>query len=163
MKIKKINNLNIKKQKIFSPFDIVIYLSILIGVFFLFFFFVILPPNKDSQGFKILVDGKTIACYTYSNSRFEVVDNDFNGKLVFDEQNNTLTVYLNQNLTDFNVIKIDNANKTAKVIEANCSSSHDCVYTPWLKENSAIVCAPHKLKIVTITSSPTPPTTGGVR
>ena len=49
------------------------------------------------------------------------------------------------------------------MIDANCSVSKDCVYTPSLKGDSAIVCVPHKLKITGIEKgAPTPPTTGGV-
>lgn len=149
--------------KLFKPIDILIYALLIIGVFSLFLFFVILPANSSNNGFTVTINGKTIFNYHYGAYTVDLVDYEMADHIVYDKQASTITVYVDDDKQDFNVIKIDEANKTAKVIDANCSISKDCVYTPSIKNGSAIVCAPHKLKIVALGDKAIrPPTTGGV-
>lgn len=108
-----------------------------------------------------MVDGKEVATYLY-DGKLSIKDNTYNDLIVLD--GDTITIYLDKTKTHFNKIEVDQKQRTAKVIDANCSTSKDCTYTPSLKGNSAIVCVPHKLKIVSIgKTEATPPVTGGVR
>ena len=109
-----------------------------------------------------MVDGKEVATYLY-DGELSIKDVSYKDLIVLGEDN-TITIYLDQSKTHFNKIKVDKKQRTAKVIDANCSTSKDCTFTPALKGNSAIVCVPHKLKIVAIgKTEATPPVTGGVR
>ncbi len=149
--------------KLFKPIDLLVYALLIIGVFSLFLFFVILPASSSSDGFTVTINGKTIFNYHYGSYTVDLVDYKMADHIVYDKQKSTITIYLDDNKQDFNLIEIDEANKTAKVIDANCSLSKDCVYTPSIKNGSAIVCAPHKLKIVALGDKAIrPPTTGGV-
>lgn len=149
--------------KLFKPIDILIYALLIIGVFSLFLFFVILPTSSSNNGFTVTINGKTIFNYHYGSHTIDLVETSMTDNVIYNKQDSVITVYVDDDKQSFNVIKIDEANKTAKVIEANCSHSKDCVYTPSIKNGSAIVCAPHKLKIVSLGERVnTPPTTGGV-
>lgn len=149
--------------KPFKPSDIVVYFALLVMFFALFLFFVILPTANKTNGFKILIDGKQVATYSYDGD-FKLTNQSYKNLIVFDQTNLTITVYTDESKVHYNKIKIDDKNHSAKVIDANCSTSKECVYTPSLKDNSAIVCAPHKLKIVTLEKvTPSTPVTGGVR
>ena len=151
-----------KNQKLFNWGDVFVYAFTLLIILSLFLAFVILPSTQKSKGFKVMVDGKEVATYLY-DGELSIVDSAYQDLIVLGEDN-TITVYLDQSKTHFNKIQIDQKQRTAKVIDANCSTSKDCTYTPWLKGNSAIVCVPHKLKIVSIgKTESTPPVTGGVR
>jgi hypothetical protein len=160
--LKNDRRINLKKEKAFKRADILVYFALVVLIVALFVFFVFIPSGKTYDGFYISVNGKKVAVYNYGSYSPQILDNEFNDKIVYDKSNNTITVYFEEH--GYNVIKIDERQKSAKVIDANCSVSKDCVYTPSLKGDSAIVCVPHKLKISgLVKSTPTPPTTGGVR
>ena len=150
-----------KNKKLFRWEDVFVYTFTLLIIFSLFLAFVILPSTQKSKGFKIMVDGKEVATYLY-DGELSIKDNHYNDLIV--ANGNYLTIYLDQSKTHFNKIEIDKKQCTARVVDANCSTSKDCTYTPSLKGNSAIVCVPHKLKIVAMgKTEATPPVTGGVR
>lgn len=150
-----------KNQKLFNWGDVFVYAFTLLIILSLFLAFVILPSTQKSKGFKVMVDGKEVATYLY-DGELSIKDNTYNDLIVVD--GDTITIYLDKTKTHFNKIEVDQKQHTAKVVDANCSTSKDCTYTPWLKGNSAIVCVPHKLKIVSIgKTEATPPVTGGVR
>ena len=156
--------IHFKKAKPFRFGDVFVYIGVAVLIAFLFVYFVISPRSSDNLGFGVFVDGKQVAVYNYGSFNPQITDNSFSDKIVYDKSANTLTVYYGQDNSHFNVIKIDDTKKTAMVKDANCSVSKDCVYTPSLKGDSAIVCVPHKLKIVGLKDkAPSLPTTGGVQ
>ncbi len=147
--------------KLFGLWDVVVYSAVIAVVVLLFILFVFIPNGKAPQGFKVLLDGKTVAKYDYALQTLSVTDGyqDF-----IKVDGDKITVYSNAERTHYNVLLIDDGNKSVKVFSANCSTSKECVYTPALKGDGAIVCAPHKLKIVPLSSTGMlPPQTGGVR
>ena len=151
-------------SKLFKKGDVFVYSFLAIAFLLLFLFLIIIPTKISSKGFSISVDGNSVANYYYENQSLEILDSSYSQLISYDTKGNTITVYTDSTKEHYNVISIDNANKTARVSDANCSISKDCVYTPSIKNNSAIVCAPHKLKIVSLGKEvQTPPTTGGVR
>ena len=162
--MKKRKAIDLNNAPAFSAWDIPVYAITLIVVALLFLFFVILPTPNANEGFSLFVDGKKIANYKYGEYSVQILDDAFQTNVVYDKTQSTITIYLSSDKVDYNVLKIDERDKTVKVIDANCSVSKDCVYTPSLKSGSAIVCAPHKLKILPLGESLSyPPVTGGVR
>lgn len=152
------------QNKLFKKSDVLVYALVIVCVFFLFLFFVIIPSSSQQRGFSIWVEGNKVAEYYYEGQSLSINDRNFEDKIYFDSEKLTITVYYDQAKTQYNVISIDHANKSAKISEANCSVSKDCVYTPSLNGDSAIVCAPHKLKITSLGDlEKTSPVTGGVR
>ena len=151
-------------SKLFKKGDVFVYSFLAIAFLLLFLFLIIIPTKISSKGFSISVDGNSVANYYYENQSLEILDSSYSLLISYDTKGNTITIYTDSTKQHYNVIAIDNLNKTARVSDANCSVSKDCVYTPAIKNNSAIVCAPHKLKIASLGKAvQTPPTTGGVR
>ncbi len=146
-----------KTRKAFAKFDLMLYAVLVFLVVLLFLFFVILPKNQTSDGFKVIAYEKQVFCFYYSDKSYTISpDADItveNADGVY-----TITVKLGEG---FNVLQADTVNKTVKVIDANCSLHKDCVYTPALTgNNGGIVCVPHSLQILPITSGVTPPIVG---
>ncbi len=150
------------KPSLFGLWDIIVYSVLITVIVLLFIFFVIIPTSKGAQGFKIVVDGTEIARYDYSLNRISVTDGYEN---LIDVNGNEITVYTDEDKIHYNVIDVNSKTKSAKISAANCSTSKDCVYTPAISgEKGAIVCAPHKLKIVPLSQTGlVPPQTGGVK
>ena len=149
----------LKESKTFEIGDILVYSALFILLLVLFVFFVITPSAKTPDGFNIFLDGKKIAVYRYDDG-LNIINDDYLNLISYNRDKKSITVYVDDAKTEYNVITVDITNKTAKVTDANCSQSKDCVHTPPL--GSAIVCAPHKLKITPIGASGfTPPVTGG--
>ena len=151
----------IKQSKPFEFSDIFVYCALILALALLFLFFVILPASSVSKGFNLFIDGNKVDVYYYGTDKVEICNDNYLDLITYDKSTNQITVFVDGDKTHFNVITVDNANKTAKITDANCSQSKDCVSTPTL--GVAIVCAPHKLKITPIGDDGfTPPVTGGV-
>jgi hypothetical protein len=148
--------------KLFSFLDLIPYAVLALTLVALFVFLVVLPKTSKADGFKIELYGKQIATYDYATKTLSV---EKGYEANFEIEGDSITVYTDQNRIGFNVITIDAKNRSAKISEANCSASKDCVYTPALKgTEGAIICAPHALKVVPISyNNMTPPQTGGAR
>ena len=156
-----LNSQRVIVNKPFTAWDIPVYALTVIAVFVLLLFFVILPSPTKNEGFSVFVNGEKIIDFDYSKNQIVYQNTGFDGRVEFDQNTNTITVYQGQS---FNVIEINNQDKTVKVKDANCSVAKDCAHTPSLKNDSAIVCAPHKLKITALGESLSyPPVSGGVR
>jgi hypothetical protein len=159
--VEKVSTPTVRVNKPFTAWDIPVYALTVIAVFLLLLFFVILPSPTQNEGFSLFVNGKKVVDFDYSKNEIVFQDANFDGQIEFDQTSNTITVRQGEH---FNVVKFNSKDKSVKVIDANCSISKDCVHTPELKNGSAIVCAPHKLKITALGESlSSPPVTGGVR
>ena len=150
-----------KNLKPFEIFDILIYGITAILVAVLFLFFVVLPKNGHIDGFKITLHGQELLRYETATDKFTVL-NQVDGYTVdISKSENCQIITITDTDGGYNKILLDTENKSAKVIESNCSSSKDCVYSPAITKSGAIVCAPHGLKITPISSSGfTEPITG---
>ena len=152
----------IKKSKPFKTGDLFVYLAVLVIITALFLSFVILPNRTKTSGFSVTVDGELYFSFTPTDKSLVIAD----GKESFIERKDTedgvfITVYTLADKSEYNVIFFDVKDLTAKVTESNCSTSHDCTFTPEIKDSGAIYCAPHALKIAPTSSDGfSEPTTG---
>ena len=148
---------SLKTRKPFETCDVFVYVFILILLFTLSIFFVF-SPKSESSGFKAEVDGKTVFEFDYTNETYEIFE-DFNIDVNLEE--NTVTIYFDEQRTEYNVLLIDTENKSVKVTESTCSNSRECTRIPAVKDSSgSIYCTPHKLKIVSLSNSANEPVTG---
>ena len=151
----------IKSSKPFEFNDVFIYLSIIFAVLVLLFIFVFFPSTKKYDGFNVQVGNKTIL--TYSIDQKEVnVSLEYKDKILIDETEEqiTVTIYLSQDKSAFNVIVFDKIAGYAKMLDANCGGK-DCVAFPPLQNSGVIYCDPHDVKILPIGASGfIPPVTG---
>ena len=152
-----------KLESLFNFWDLAVYLALAVLLILLFVCFVITPKNKTVSGFKVYIDGKEILRYEYSLGKLEIVNDDYQNLIVQD--GNKITIFTDEHKDKFNTLEIDTDDYYVKVVQANCSTSKECVHTPAITTNTnAIVCAKHKLKIVPLSwSNQTPPQSGGVK
>lgn len=153
----------IKNGKAFSYADLIIYAAVFVVLAALFIAIIIIPSNTVSAGFVVSVNDKDAFIYEYQSGKYEI--KDFDGKIEIggiDTQNTfTFTVFTGED--GYNVLEVSPKDKTVKVVESNCSSKKDCVYTPPLKNGSgAIFCMPHGVKILPLNLNYRNVSTGGV-
>ena len=154
----------LKNSKPFHVLDISIYLVIALVVFVLFLGFVIIPhsnSNAQSKGFTVELDGKTIITYYYGTDSFDI-NNDFIPLITKSKTENgfELTIYTSTNKDGFNLLTINEKQKTVKMTDSDCRSKQ-CTYLHEIGNNGIIFCAPRSLKISPIGGSGfMPPVTG---
>ncbi len=141
----------VKNSKVFYLKDLFAYAvaALLIGV--LAVFFLILPSTNNTRGFKVELGGNSVFTYSFSTNNYEVFDEFIN--LVTVEELDGGISFTIKTSDGFNKIYISKTEKTAAVIDSDCSVSKDCVHSPKIKDSGAIVCAPHKLKLFPLSDS----------
>lgn len=141
MSLKKVEQ--VKKDKGFRLFDLIIY-GVVLVVAVIVFIVVFITGNKDPlTGVKIYVDAEEV--FTY----------EFGGKPVFtesegltvEEDDKGVTVTIRTANDGLNTVYIDKSAQTVKMTEANCKGKH-CVYFPEMSNNKDVIyCSPHGVKI----------------
>lgn len=151
----------IKTRKPFELGDILVYICLALIVLVLFLFFVILPKNNYSDGFRVLLDDKEIFTFSYATESYFILEgyeNDF----VIDTENNTVTIYHDSDKTEKNILAYNQEKRSVYMLDSNCSTSKDCTYEPMISNSGAIYCAPRKLTVLPLTSTNSePPIIGG--
>ena len=144
----------IKGAKPFEKNDIFIYAAVIICLILLFVFLVIVPQSNLTEGFTVHKDGENVCTFTFSDKKLSIND-DFSSLIEMCEEDDGLTVivYTNTDKHSYNKIFFSYSDKSAKVVESNCSSSKDCTFSPSITSQGAIYCAPHKLKVSPIGNS----------
>ena len=147
----------LKNSKPFHFGDVIIYSLIILTVLTLFAVFIFFPrannSSKSPSGFIVENNGKTIISHLYGSDKFEVDDKFLSlTKTEETEYGFLITIYSNQDKTEFNVLKVNENKKTVKMVESNCRSKQ-CTYLHEVGENGIIYCAPRNLKITPITGS----------
>ncbi len=151
----------IKTRKPFEVGDILIYSCLILIVLVLFLCFVILPKNKDSNGFRVFLDDKEIFTFSYENESYSILDG-YENYVVIDTYNNTVTIYHDNDKTEKNILSYSIEKHSVYMLDSNCSNSKDCTYEPAISNNGAIYCAPRKLTVLALNSnSSEPPIIGG--
>lgn len=143
-----------KNGKLFVKRDAAVYAFLLLLVAALFVIFALRPSSTESIGFYVYVKEELVLTIKYGED--PVVHETDKATVVIDGDD--FYVYFDEEKTDYNKITV--TADGAKITDSTCSLSRDCVYEPTIKNDGAIYCVPHELKIVTITSTETPPLTG---
>jgi hypothetical protein len=138
----------IKKSKPFCKHDVVIYavLSLFIAILFLSFFG--FSSHDNANGFNVTLNGQKVLNYSFeTNALF--IESAFTDSVekTDDGQKVLITIRSGANKEQFNVLSIDKAERSVKVVDANCSSSKECAHMPKIHNTGAIFCAPHGLSI----------------
>lgn len=148
-----------QKSKLFSIWDLLLYGLVLAIVIILFAVFVF-SPQQALDGLEIVdqTNGQVVLTVDFSNKTYRISPNYAQNVLV--EKTGeiyqfTISRQLNGELcTNVVEVSLQNGNQYAKMIEANCPT-HDCInlFEDIVANDQAIVCAPHRLKIVSTTTS----------
>lgn len=139
MSLKKIEQ--VKKDKGFKIFDLIIYGVVLALVVVLFIVVFTTRDASELTGVKITVKAEVVFEYEFGGE--PVIKSDC---VTVEAKDGSLTVTVK---TDGgrNVIYIDEDKKTAKMTEADCRGKQ-CTYFPELDNNSKyIYCSPHGVKV----------------
>ncbi len=138
----------IKSSKPFKLWDILIYSLILALIALMFIAIFVIAPKKDITGFKITLNDTTVVDYSFNDNSI-LINSDFRDRIKYNQTSNTITVYTNEQKTEYNIISFSLENKTVWISESNCSDSKDCVhFEPISSGEQIIYCLPHNLKVV---------------
>ncbi|MDE7082436.1 MAG: NusG domain II-containing protein [Clostridia bacterium] len=142
MSLKKVEQ--VKVDKGFRIWDLIIYGAIAVIVAVLFIVIFVTKDESPLTGVRVFVEGQTVFEY------------EFNGEPMYSEtvkaehvkeDDSGLTVTVNSSDGGVNVIYIDKSAKTVKVTEANCNGKQ-CVYFHAIDDNNKLIyCSPHGLRI----------------
>lgn len=146
MALKKIEQ--VKRDKGFRIFDLVIYGVVLLLVAALFITIFTTRNTDPLTGVKVTYRGQLVFEYEFSVG-VTTLSEDI--EMVEDDNGITLTI---RSKDEYNVIYIDKRKKTAKMQDANCGRYKQCVnYYRELKNNSgSIICLPHNVTISPLVS-----------
>ena len=151
----------IKSRKPFELGDVLIYSCLILIVLVLFLYFVIIPNNKDSNGFRVLLEDKEIFTFSYESESYSILEG-YENYFDIDTENNIITIYQDSDKTEKNVLSYNQEKRSVYMLDSNCSNSKDCTYEPMISNSGAIYCAPRKLTVLPLTSnSSEPPIIGG--
>lgn len=141
MSLKKVEQ--VKRDKGFRLFDLIIYGVILVAVAIVFTV-VFTTRNADPlTGIKIYANGEEVFTYEFG-SGYVVAENE---ALTVEEDGKGITVTIRTDGGGLNIVYINISSKTVKMTEANCKGKH-CLYFPEMTNNTDFIyCSPHGVKI----------------
>ena len=138
MSLKKIEQ--VKNDKWFSPFDLIIYGSIIILVVVLFIVIFTTRDTNPLSGVRIYSSAEVV--FEYEFGQEAVCGNG--AEMLEDDKGITVTIRTKGGV---NVVYIDKTKKTVKMKEADCRGGQ-CLDFPAMSNNSNfIVCSSHGIKI----------------
>ena len=145
MSLKKIEQ--VKKDRGFKLFDIIIYGAVLLIVAALFIAVFTTRNTDPLTGVKVTYKAQVVLEYEFGSGIKSVSD-----QVELEENDGGLTLTIRSN-GDYNVIYIDKSKKTVKMKDANCRGKQ-CLYFAEIKNNSGfIVCEPHGVKVEPLISN----------
>lgn len=133
---------NVKKEKGFRIFDLIVYgvIVLIVAVSFIAVF-----ATKDKSpltGIRVYVEDKAVFEYDFESGNYNIFKTDGYEIEVSDKGKKVkiTTEY------GYNLIVIDKKG-SVRIKDADCHG-HDCVYSPAITDNNGIIyCSPHRLKI----------------
>ncbi len=135
----------VKEGKPIARVDFAVYAALFFTAIFLFSYFVF-PPKKLLDGIAVYLREEEIFRYEFGKGAQIGEGCD---EIIFCQEEGTRVKITYRSGEDWNVILLDTGEQSAKMIEANCSVRKDCTRMQPLKSaRGAIICAPHKLKIL---------------
>lgn len=141
MSLKKIEQ--VKKDKGFKIFDLIIYGVILLTVAALFIAVFTTRNKSPLTGVRIYIRAEIAFEYEFGGALPENPDDRVEVK----EDGNGITVTVRASEKYINVVYIDKAKKTAKMTEANCGGGQ-CKFFPAIDGNDKyIYCDPHGVRV----------------
>lgn len=140
----------VKKRKPFAPWDLLVYGLLAVLILVLFAVFVFGADKSPVSGFRIESEGKVI--YSYSFEKGAEIPAEFRESVSEKREDGFLFVTVTEEGGHgYNVLKIDLARKTAKMVDTDCSRHKDCLYMAEIASKSGvIVCVPHGLKVLAL-------------
>ena len=151
MSLKKVQQ--VKEDKLFRLWDILVYGVIIAVIVVLFVVFVFSSGGGTATGIEVYYDGALAFYYSFETDEYEISLKD--NIAISENSDGALTVIFctdDGNLQDplnYNKIEIDKTARTASVTEADCSNTKECVNSAAIPNsfNLPITCVVHRLVI----------------
>ena len=151
MSLKKVQQ--VKKDKLFRLWDILIYGIIIAVIVVLFVVFVFTSSGGTATGIEVYYDNVLAFSYSFETDEYEIYLED-NISVEEDSDDVLIVIFCTddgslQELVNYNLIEIDKTACTASVTEADCSNSKECVNSPAIPNsfNLPITCVIHRLVV----------------
>lgn len=152
MSLKKVEQ--VKADKWFKIWDIIVYGVLLAAVVVLIISFAIIGNGGELDGVCVSYNGEQVFVYNFDDGDYNVFAED---RIIIKEETaqKLILTFYTENKKGFNEIEIDKKGRSAKVTSSNCSLHKDCVYTAALdsKRSVPIICTPHALSIAPLSPS----------
>ena len=147
-------NTDFKTLKFFKPFDVVLYVAVVVIVVGVFVGVGVAFKNEEWSRTEVWCEG-VMACYFDNETRrLVVLSNDWADRLAVEEKNGvtTLTVYFDDEKTEFNKILFEEGKVT--MLDSSCRG-RDCVKAAntVTRANQIVICMPHALKVAGVGNS----------
>ena len=138
---------NFKKQKFFKRADVVLYALVGIAVVSLFLSFVVFRPKVDLKFINVYHQNNLVYQYNVEKGVGDIVDDTYKQNVLVEKHGEKITVTIECD-GHKNVVQIEK--NTAKMKEANCSKTKECVnsFAPITNGNQTIICDVSHVKIV---------------
>ena len=145
MSLKKVEQ--VKKDKGFRLFDLIIY-AVIIAVVAITFIVVFTTRNTDPlTGVKIYVNAEQVFVYEFGGEDPEESDT-----VKVDDKGITVTIATAND--GLNIVYINKSAKTVKMTEANCKGRYCVLYFPEMSNNTDFIyCPPHGIRIEPLTKN----------
>ena len=138
---------DLKKQKFFKLSDLAVYATVAVLVVGLFLGFVVFRSQVDLNYIEIYHQNNRIYIYDVATGEGVITDETYADKIEIEKINGKIVVTIKTG-NFVNVAEIDGA--SAKMIEANCSGTKECVnnFGAITNGNQTIICDVAHIKIV---------------
>ena len=142
----------IKRDRLFRLWDILLYGIIIAVIVVLFIVFVFSSGGSEATGIEVYYDGTLAFSYSFESDEYEIYLED---NIKVEDGDDVLTVTFCtddgslQQLVNYNIIEIDKSACTASVTEADCSNTKECVNSSAIPNsfNLPITCVVHRLVV----------------
>lgn len=151
MSLKKVEQ--VKKDRFFRIWDILIYVIVVAVVVVLFITTAVTTDRSTLSAVSAYYNNDLVFAYDFEKDELEIKLAE-NAKIRHEDGASLTIVFCEdggnlEDPKDYNLILINKSERSVSVTESDCSYRKDCVHTPALTSNAAIiVCSPHMLKIV---------------
>lgn len=150
----------VKQDKGFRLWDILIYVLVVLAILGLFTGFVFANRGTTLQslyakaiagdasvkvGFEVEQNNKLVFTYDFVEDKMTILNQEMFEVTQNDKTTLSFTVHIGK---EYNVVVVDKVKISVDVTQANCSRNKECVHMEKItKTNQIIVCAPHGLVI----------------
>ncbi len=142
---------NFKKQKFFKKADVVLYALVGVAVVSLFLSFVVFRPKVDLKFVNVYHQNNLVYQYDVEKGVGGITDDSYKQNVSVEKTGEKTIITIDYD-GHKNVVEIEK-NK-AKMLEANCSKTKECVnsFAPITNGNQTIICDVSHVKIVGVAS-----------
>lgn len=137
----------VRNNKFFSRWDLIVYAVLLLAVVLSVSLLLVYTSEPSRIDYlEIRSDGDRIAVYDFE-SRALQAETGKESLFSTETQGDETRIFIYTAEGGFNLLTVDNAERTADMSDADCSAGKDCTLMHIRRAGQTIVCVPHGLVI----------------